>query len=119
MEVREAIESAIRKRQRLGHVGAGWLFPAPHDPREPVRYEQARKWFREAEDLAKLERVKGLVYHAHRRLWASARKGLPDVDVMRAGGWSSLEALKRAYQHPDDQTMLRVVTHQAALREAT
>ncbi len=55
--------------------------------------------------------------HAFRRLWASARKDLPDVDVAQAGGWSSLEALKQAYQQPDDATMLRVVTHQAELRE--
>jgi hypothetical protein len=42
---------------------------------------------------------------------------LPDVDVAQAGGWSNLEALKRAYQQPDDATMLKVVTHQAELRE--
>ena len=28
-----------------------------------------------------------------------------------------LEALKMAYQRPDDETMLRVVTHEAELRE--
>ncbi len=48
---------------------------------------------------------------------ASARKDLPDVDVAQAGGWSSLEALKRAYQQPDNATMLRVVTHRTELRE--
>lgn len=54
---------------------------------------------------------------AGRRLWASARKDLPDVDVAQAGGWSSLAALKMAYQKPDDVTMLRVVTHSGELRE--
>jgi hypothetical protein len=54
---------------------------------------------------------------AYRRLWASARKDLPDVDVAQAGDWSSLEALKQAYQRPDDATMLRVVTHETELRE--
>lgn len=116
-DVRNAIESAIRKRQRLGHVGPGWLFPSPRDPRKPVRYEQVRKWLRTAEKISGLKPQKGGVMHPYRRLWASARKDLPDVDVAQAGGWSSLEALKRAYQQPDDATMLRVVMHRAELRE--
>jgi integrase len=116
-DVRDAIDNALRKRQRLGHVGAGWLFPSPIDPGKAVRYEQARKWLREAERVAKLEPLRGGVWHPYRRLWASARKGLPDIDVMQAGGWSSSQSLKAAYQHPDDATMLRVVTHQAELRE--
>ncbi len=57
------------------------------------------------------------MFHAYRRLWASARKDLPDVDVAQAGGWSSLQALKSAYQQPDERTMLKVVTHDAELRE--
>lgn len=36
--------------------------------------------------------------------------------VAEAGGWSSLEALKLAYQQPDDETMLQVVDHDAELR---
>ncbi len=116
-EVQDAVESAIRKRQRLGHVGGGWLFPAPHDPRQPVRYEQISRWLRQAEKLAKLKPLKGGAWHPYRRLWATARKGLEDVDVCAAGGWSSPEALKKAYQAPDDATMLRVVLHQTELRE--
>jgi integrase len=112
--VRDAIRSALRK---LGQVGGGWLFPAPHDPRQPVRYEQVRQWLRRAERLAELQPLEGGVWHPYRRLWASARKGLPDIDVMQAGGWSSSQSLKAAYQHPDDATMLQVVTHQAELRE--
>jgi hypothetical protein len=64
-----------------------------------------------------IEPQDGSLWHAYRRLWASSRKDLPDVDVAQAGGWSSLEALKLAYQRPDDETMLRVVTHEAELRE--
>ncbi|CAN5848948.1 hypothetical protein BH20GEM1_BH20GEM1_17930 [soil metagenome] len=64
-----------------------------------------------------MEPQDGSLWHAYRRLWASARKDLPDVDVAQAGGWSSLTALKMAYQKPDDQTMLQVVTHKAGLRE--
>ena len=112
--VREAIEAATRKRRA---VGPGPLFPSPADTREPVRYEQVSRWLAKAEQKAKLAKQKGGLWHPYRRLWASARKDLPDVDVAQAGGWSSLDALKSAYQQPDDATMLRVVTHAAELRE--
>jgi len=115
--VQEALESALRKRVSLGVIGSGWLFPSPGDPNRPVRYEEVSVWLRQAEKLAGLKPQRGTLWHAYRRLWASARKDLPDVDVAQAGGWSSLEALKSAYQQPDDATMLRVVTHQAELRE--
>jgi len=72
---------------------------------------------RGAEREAKLKPQRGTLWHAYRRLWASARKDLPDVDVAQAGGWASLDALKTAYQQPDDATMLRVVTHRTELRE--
>ncbi len=113
-DVREAVESALRKRQA---VGPGPLFPSPTDPRKCVQYVPASRWLREAERKAKLQPQEGSLFHAYRRLWASARKDLPDVDVAKAGGWESLEALKGAYQQPDDATMLRVVTHEAELRE--
>lgn len=112
--VREALEDALRKRPA---VGPGWLFPSPKDREKPVRYDQVNRWLREAEGKANLEPQDGTLWHAYRRLWASARKDLPDVDVAKAGGWSSLEALKLAYQMPDDATMLRVVTHETELRE--
>ena len=112
---RQAIEAAIRKRR---HVGPGPLFPSPEDLRKPVRYEQASAWLQEAERRAGLEHLEGGAWHPYRRLWASSRKDLPDVDVAQAGGWASLDALKRAYQIPDDATMLKVVTHGTELREA-
>lgn len=116
-QVREAVERAMRKRQQIGHVGSGYLFPGPFDAKGHLRYEAVRDWLREAEEKAELEAIKGHVFHAYRRLWASARKDLPDVDVAQAGGWSSLQALKSAYQQPDGRTMLKVVTHDAELRE--
>lgn len=111
--VREALESALRKRPR---VGPGPLFPGPRNPEKPIRYELASDWLRTAEGKAGVEAHSGSLWHAYRRLWASARKDLPDVDVAQAGGWASLEALKLAYQRPDDATMLRVVEHDAELR---
>lgn len=42
---------------------------------------------------------------------------LPDVDVGQAGGWSGQEALRSAYQQPDDSTTLKVVTYGTEMRE--
>lgn len=112
--VREALEAALRKRPR---VGPGPLFPAPRNAEKAIRTELASEWLRDAEGKADVEPHDGSLWHAYRRLWASSRKELPDVDVAQAGGWSSLEALKRAYQQPDDETMLRVVEHDAEIRE--
>ena len=112
--VRQALESAIRKRPR---VGDGPLFPSPQDVDKPARYELACKWLRQAEKAAELEPLKRGRWHPYRRLWATCRKDLPDVDVAQAGGWGSLEALKLAYQRPDEATMLRVVEHESELRE--
>lgn len=112
--VRAAIDTALLKRRRVGH---GPLFPAPKNPDKPVRYELASKWLRKAEKAAELDPQPGTLWHAYRRLWVTVRKDLPDVDVAQAGGWSSLAALKQAYQQPDERTLLRVVEHSEQLRE--
>ncbi len=98
-------------------IGPGFLFPAAKNQSRPVRIEQAETWLRKAEELAGLEHVQGSAFHAYRRYWASLRKGLSDVDLARAREWASLAALKSAYQKPDRETMLKVVLHQAELRE--
>lgn len=72
----------------------------------------------EAEKLAGLPKHDGSLWHAYRRGWATARKSLPDVDVAAAGGWKSTETLRRVYQQPDAQTMLKVVLEAPELREA-
>ena len=115
--VRDAIEAAQAKRARLGRVGEGPLFPSPKNLDKPVVNYDVSTWLRSAEKGAGLEPQQGSLWHAYRRLWASSRKSLPDVDVAQAGGWDSLEALRKAYQCPDDETMLRVVTHETELRE--
>ena len=100
-QVRDAIEAAQAKRGRLGRVGNGPLFPSQKNLDKPVAYYEAATWLRSAESKAGLEPQEGSLWHAYRRLWASSRKNLPDVDVAQAGGWASLEALKQAYQRPD------------------
>ncbi len=64
----------------------------------------------DAEKKAELPKLDGSLWHAYRRKWATSRKGLPDVDVAAAGGWSDLTSLKTAYQQPDTATLYRVVS---------
>ncbi len=78
----------------------------------------ASDWLERAERLAELPKLNGSLWHAYRRGWATSRKGLPDVDVAEAGGWSDLTSLKTAYQQPDTDTLYRVVSEATELREA-
>jgi len=74
------------------------------------------KWLLRAEGAAGLPKLAGSVAHAYRRLWATERKTLPDVDVAATGGWKSTQALKLSYQHADPATALRVVENAGARR---
>ena len=112
---RAAIDRIIADRPGIGSVP---LFPAPNDPTVPMSRHLADSWLRKAQDVAKVESQKGGLWHPFRRKWATERKHMPDADVMAAGGWQSLDALKRSYQHEDEATMLRVVLGGGQLREA-
>lgn len=116
--VREALESAREKRARiLGRVGPRPLFPSPGAQERALRYEEASAWLRDAETKAKWSPRRAPYGTPTGACGRPARKDLPDVDVAQAGGWASLEALKLAYQRPDDATMLRVAQHETELRE--
>ena len=83
---RDELDLYVQRNPRVGDVP---LFPAPADQSSPMRRDTAATWLR--------------------RLWASERKSLPDVDVAAAGGWKDTRALKLSYQHADPETVLRVV----------
>jgi integrase len=112
--VREALNRILVERPGLGPAP---LFPKPTDPDKPITAFLADKWLRRAEELAGVEKQDGTLWHAYRRKWATERKHHPDVDVAKAGGWASLEALKTAYQQADDETILKVVLEPGKLRE--
>lgn len=78
----------------------------------------ASKWLRKAEELAAVEPMKGSLWQAYRRKWATERKHLPDRDVAAAGGWKDTRALKTAYQQVDLATVLEVVLNPKGLRDA-
>jgi integrase len=105
-EVRAAIDRILAERPGLGNTP---LFPSPSDPQKPVTRYRAARWLGRCERLAGLEPQDGSAWHAFRRGWATMRKHLADADVMAAGGWRSVQALKQSYQHADDESVLDVV----------
>lgn len=74
-------------------------------------------WLRRAKALAGLEPQKRAAYHAYRRAFATKRKHLPAKDVAAAGGWKNAFVVQEIYQQADDETLLRVITEGAQLRE--
>lgn len=109
-DARAAVDAYLRRNPRMGDVP---LFPAPGDGAKPLRKETASSWLMRAEALAKLPKLERGAFHAYRRLWASERKHLPDVDVAAAGGWKDPQTMKASYQQADGATMLRVIERQA------
>ncbi|MFG1691213.1 tyrosine-type recombinase/integrase [Gemmatimonadota bacterium] len=113
--VRSALDRLLRERPGAGDLP---LFPSPTDRGTPLSRHQADKWLRAGEKMAEVEPLKGSLWHAYRRKWATERKHLPDVDVAAAGGWKTAECLRTAYQQADQETMLKVVLEAGELREA-
>jgi integrase len=116
---RAELDRYQKKDPRVGDVP---LFPAPRrkpkkkaqqsakpEPEKPITRFRAAEMLIEAERRAQQPKLERGAYHAYRRLWASERKDLPDVDVAAAGGWKDSETMKKSYQQPDDATMLRVI----------
>lgn len=103
-----------RRHQGLGNTP---LFPSPLDPTRHVSADVASDWLEAAEALAGLPPLEGGDFHPYRRKWATERKHLPTVDVMKAGGWRDERALKESYIHADDETMRSVIEEPRKLRD--
>lgn len=114
--VRGALDRIIQERPGIGEAP---LFPQPGKlPAEPITRHLATRWLREAEKAAGLEHQRGGAWHPYRRMWATARKGLPIQDVAAAGGWKTTRVVQDIYQRPDSDTMLEVVLAGGEVREA-
>ncbi|WP_405284334.1 hypothetical protein V3331_01880 [Gaopeijia maritima] len=103
---REELDRYLRAEPWVGDVP---LFPSDEGPGAPMRTDVAARWLLKAEQAAGLPKLKGGLWHPYRRLWASERKHLPDVDIAAAGGWKGTRALQLSYQTADPATVLRVV----------
>jgi len=113
-QARAALERYLRTHPRVGDV---WMFSQPNHPDRPTNTVLARHLLVRAEARAELPHVDRGAFHAYRRLFASERKHLPDVDLMRAGGRRDLATMKRSYQQPDPATTLRVIENEPETRE--
>lgn len=114
MRARAALERIIAARPGIGSLP---LFPSLRDRAKPMSSKTADEWLVEAEELAKVEKQDGGLWHPYRRGWATKRKHLPDVDVAAAGGWKRIEVMKQSYQQADDETLRTVVNEPARLEE--
>jgi hypothetical protein len=122
-DARLEVDRYLSRNPRMGDVP---LFPAPGpirskkrpappppDPEKALSRHTAAGWLARAEMLAELPKLTRGAFHAYRRLWASERKHLPDVDVAAAGGWKDPATMKQSYQQADAATMLQVIERRA------
>jgi integrase len=103
-------------QRQLGAVG-GWLFPGERKPDQPMDRHQFDNWLGVAEKKAGLPKLEGGLWHPLRRKWATERKHLPIKDVAAAGGWKDTATLLSCYQHPDEDTMLAVMSEPRKVRD--
>jgi integrase len=104
---RTALESYLARNPRVGDVP---LLPGPRVAAEPLSRVVATRWLVRAEEAAELPKLDHGAWHPYRRLWASERRHLPDVDVIRAGGWKSAKTLE-LYQQSNPAAVLAAVVN--------
>jgi integrase len=97
-------------------IGSALVFPMMIDPTKPVTRHLASDWMKRAYRYAGVKRPKGSLWHAFRRKWATARKDYPLRDLAAAGGWEDLPTALM-YQHPDQETLRRVMDHPKPLQK--
>jgi hypothetical protein len=68
-------------------------------------------------ELREHDRLEHDAFQKLRRKWATERKNPPDVDVAKAGGWRSVNTIKRSYQQADDPGVLEAVLDPRRLRD--
>lgn len=104
--VKDELEAYLERHARIGDA---FLLPAADDPDLALPRSTATKWLEQAERVADLPKLRGGLWHSYRRLWATERKHLPDVDVAEAGGWTGTKAMKLAYQGPTASGVIAAV----------
>ena len=116
-DAKAAVEAILEKNPCIGDA---FLFPAPRSKPEERKCwtrHHAKAMLQRAESKAKLDGLNGSQFHAFRRAWATARKGLPVQDVAAAGGWTDLRCLQTLYSQADPSTVLAVVTSTNKVRD--
>lgn len=104
-------------RVKLQAFDAGWLFPQAAKDR-PWHRSVFDEMLRAAEKKAKVAPLDGGLWHPYRRKWATERKHLAAVDVMKAGGWADRTTLETCYQQATDAGVLEAMASPIKLRDA-
>jgi len=113
----ESLSNEIRTlRAKLHAFGDDWLFPQTSGD-QPWHRKRFDALMRRAEKKAKVPKLDGGLWHCYRRKWATERRHLPAVDVMKAGGWADRKTMETCYQHTDDAGVLTVMESPTKLRE--
>ena len=103
-------------RAKLGAFGDDWLFPQSVGD-HPWHRKRFDALMRRAEAEAKVPKLDGGLWHCYRRKWATERRHLPAVDVMKAGGWADRTTMETCYQHADDAGVLAAMESPVKLRQ--
>jgi integrase len=107
----------LRQFQRLLGAIQGWVFSAERNPAAPMDRHLFDRWLAYAEKKATLPKLVGGLWHPYRRMWATARKHLPIVDVAAAGGWKDTATLLKCYQQPTNDGLLAVMSGGRKVRD--
>jgi integrase len=103
-------------RVRLQSVGDAWLFPQLGKDR-PWHRSVFDQLLRKAETRAEVEPLNGGLWHPYRRKWATERRHLPTVDVMKAGGWTDRTTMETCYQQATEAGVLTAMSCPVKLRD--
>lgn len=102
MDARTALEEARRRNPGIGDAP---ILPAPRTPSSPVsRYVMRDSW-KEAEELAGLERKRGRGWHSLRRKFATDLMHKPLKVLCQLGGWKSPQTILICYQQPNEEAL--------------
>ncbi len=112
----QAEAALLKYRAEHPAIGSALVFPMMSEPTKPVTRHLASDWLKRAYRYAGIKRAKGSLWHAFRRRWATLRKDYPLRDLAAAGGWEDLPTALM-YQHPDQETLRRVIDHPKTLKK--
>jgi integrase len=101
----EAIGVLETTRATQRAIGDAWIFRDPTNPGEPCGRNHFVHWWRRAEELSGIARVKHRGWHALRRKFATELKAVPLKDLCELGGWKEPQTVLRCYMKPDEETM--------------
>ncbi len=100
-----AMSALARARANSLAIGDAWLFPAAVQTTEPTSRYTFLDWWRKAEQLARIPRVKRRGWHSLRRMFANDLRHVPLRDLAALGGWKEPTTVLKVYQSADEATM--------------